>query len=436
MLPSKLMQSIGIRSVVFTLALAASVHRAVAAEVTLESRAEEIGRLFCDNPGGYEQIFAPIFRSAVPDEQLTKILRDSFRRGGRCHSIVPVQGLNGTFLFSFDKGLSSTVELVIDPKPPHQVTGFFIGPLQGHAKSFDDVIAELKKLPATASLFVAELHGSELKPLAELNSDQPLAIGSAFKLYVLAELVAEIEKNQRQWDGVVHLTQDARSLPSGFLQTWPIGSPVTLHTLASLMISKSDNTAADQLINTLGRVKIEQMLITAGHSHPQLDVPFLTTMEMFKLKGDPAGKAADDYLAATIEQRRTMLARSIAKIPRDTIQSWTTPRHINDIEWFASNRDLARAMVWLKLHTEKSPADPARAILAINPGLQLPPQKWDYIGYKGGSEPGVLNLTFLLHAAGAGDRWFTVSATWNDPVKAVDEPAFLEIVRQAIEMTK
>ncbi len=37
-----------------------------------------------------------------------------------------------------------------------------------------------------------------------------------------------------------------------------------------------------------------------------------------------------------------------------------------------------------------------RGVLGINRGLQWPDDKWAYVGYKGGSEPGVLNLTLLL----------------------------------------
>ena len=307
--------------------------------------------------------------------------------------------------------------------------------MHAHAASYDDLILQLKKLPGSTSLLVAQLNDSDFKPLAQHNTDQPLAIGSAFKLYVLAALVSEIETGHRHLDDVVHLTEDARSVPSGLLQDWPIGSPITLHTLASLMISKSDNTAADQLIATLSRAKVEQMLTTTGNANFALDQPFLTTLEWAKLKGDPTGKAADLYLAASLQDRRTMLAHAIAKMRRDGIESWDTPRRINDIEWFASTADLAHVMRWIKLHTEKSPAADARGILSINPGLDLSKKQWDYIGYKGGSEPGVLNLTFLLRSA-AGDRWFVVSGTWNNPDKILDETEFEEIVRQAIELIR
>ena len=43
-----------------------------------------------------------------------------------------------------------------------------------------------------------------------------------------------------------------------------------------------------------------------------------------------------------------------------------------------------------------------------------------YIGYKGGSEPGVLNLTWLLRRK-ADDRWLFFTIAFNDDTQAIDE---------------
>ena len=51
-------------------------------------------------------------------------------------------------------------------------------------------------------------------------------------------------------------------------QDWPKGAPVTLHTLATLMISISDNTATDQLIAIVGRDAIAEELRASGHAEP------------------------------------------------------------------------------------------------------------------------------------------------------------------------
>src|SRR5439155_8727945 len=110
-------------------------------------------------------------------------------------------------------------------------------------------------------------------PLLAAAPDEPLAIGSSFELWVLAELAREVESGKRKLDDVVLLCEDALSHPSGFFYTWSAGAPVTLHTLASLMISQSDNTATDMLVRMLGREPIESVFAEIGHAHAAQNVP-------------------------------------------------------------------------------------------------------------------------------------------------------------------
>ena len=45
--------------------------------------------------------------------------------------------------------------------------------------------------------------------------------------------------------------------------------------------------------------------------------------------------------------------------------------------------------------------------------------RWRYLGYKGGSEPGVIAMSFLAQRQD-GD-WYALSASWNNPAARVDE---------------
>ena len=140
------------------------------------------------------------------------------------------------------------------------------------------------------------------RPVLALEEDTPLAVASAFKLLVLAALREEVEAGRRAWDEVVRLEEAWKSLPSGLLQGWPEGSPLTLHTLAALMISLSDNTATDALIALLGRERLEAL-------SPR-NRPFLTTREAFGL----AARGNRDLLAAFRDgdleaKRRTLEVR-------------------------------------------------------------------------------------------------------------------------------
>src|SRR5262249_16388416 len=142
------------------------------------------------------------------------------------------------------------------------------------AHTLSETIAALRALPGKVSVLVT----TDGKTDAELEPDAELAVASAFKLAVLAALREEIDAKKLAWAQVVSLKPEHKSLPGpeGLLQKWPDGAPLTLHTLATLMISRSDNTAADVLINVVGHAPLERL--SPGNA------PFLTTREAFVLK--------------------------------------------------------------------------------------------------------------------------------------------------------
>jgi hypothetical protein len=54
------------------------------------------------------------------------------------------------------------------------------------------------------------------------------------------------------------------------------------------------------------------------------------------------------------------------------------------------------------------------------------------MGFKGGSEPGVLALTFLLRTKAGG--WLALSAGWNDPKAPLDELRFQTLISRAVAL--
>ena len=83
---------------------------------------------------------------------------------------------------------------------------------------------------------------------------------------------------------------------------WPRGAPVTLHTLAALMISQSDNTATDMLLHPLGRENVERMMAAIGVAAPARNRPLLSTLELSAIKTAP--DAGAQRLAAGRRGRR------------------------------------------------------------------------------------------------------------------------------------
>lgn len=391
---------------------------ALASPQVVETRANQVRALFNERPEGLETLLEPSFHAKY-GQVVRDYLRSTYQELGACREVKlrPRSAVRADLEFRFDHRVWLPGSLVVQATGDQRISGFVLhDPVRGF-ETWAAASAEFRQLPGTASFACYRLEAAGPRVVGELGASDSLAIGSAFKLYLLGALVEDIEQGRRKWSDVVSLDVRAMSLPSGLLQDWPVGAPVTLHTLASLMISRSDNTATDHLLRVLGRTRVERMLATMGHHQPERDRPLLSTMELFKLKGARAAA----YLPLAEQGRRHYLETQLPRMSEDeiTFSGADAPTGIDTLEWFASTADLARALDWLRRHTEAPATRPGRELMAINPGVPLPGAELAYVGYKGGSEPGVLNLSFLLRTeAGA---WYALVATWNDPRAALDE---------------
>jgi beta-lactamase class A len=297
--------------------------------------------------------------------------------------------------------------------------------------SWSQVDTGLRALAGHATMVATAVGRST--PLHALQADTPGAIGSAFKVYVLGALGSSIARGTASWNEKLAIHAAWKSLPSGDLRKAPAGRTFTLHYFAQQMIAASDNTAADHLIHRLGRPAVEAELTAMGMHAPQLDMPFLTTRELFALKLSAPPPLRDAYAGGTAAQRQRLLAR-IDALPLSLADAtaWTAPREVSTIEWFASPADLARAMIALQAAALRPGLAPVRQILARNPGIALDKKTWSYVAYKGGSEPGVLSLTWLLTRRDG--RSFVLSIVLNDTEKAIDEAGAVNVAEGAVNL--
>jgi beta-lactamase class A len=295
----------------------------------------------------------------------------------------------------------------------------------GRPASWEAVEADVASLAPRSSYLVARVEGNDCTPLHAAASDDRLALGSAFKLYVLAELSRQIEAGSLGWDTNIVIRDELKSLPSGQLQDLPAGTELAARDVATAMIAISDNTAADHLIDRLGRDTVEAALSAFGHGAPERNIPFLSTREFFLFKLAVSDADVAEYLAADVPARRTFLAALAGQAPSlAEAARWVTPRRVEEIEWFASPSELCRLMAALDVRSEVPGLEPLGEVLSRNPGLPIDAAAFPYIAFKGGSEPGVLNLTWLVHAQ-SGARYF-VSIGLNDPGAPIaDEAAAL-----------
>ncbi|HEY5722858.1 MAG TPA: serine hydrolase [Allosphingosinicella sp.] len=383
-----------------------------------------------------EKIFSPAFLAQVPAAQVKSIvagLEASHGAVKKVNRIEASSATNGAVYVDYERAVLR-FNMAVAASPPNLIEGLVLAGAEVRGDSVRTVFGELTALPGEVSLAAARLEDGGRVNVLTQKAEQPLAIGSSFKLFVLAELVRSVKAGERKYADVVAL--DRRSLPSGILQDWPKGAPITLHSLAALMISRSDNTATDTLLNALGRGKVEAIMATVGVQAPERNRPFLSTREVFALKmGDPAFLTA--WNAADEAGRRAILAEplmgvaSVDPADLDPAKLSGQPMAIAEVEWFASPADLVRTLDWIRKSGDRTALD----ILAINPGLgRAAAEGFDYMGFKGGSEPGVLNASFLLRNKAG--RWIAVSATWNDPAAPLDEAKFIGLMGRLVALMR
>lgn len=400
-----------------------------------EARAKELIPLL-SGAGGYESFFSPGFRQAVPKPQFDAITAQIAAANG------PPLAVEGYDMASPHRGrvrlrfrdAIATLAMAVGTAPPHQVEGLLFEGIASQEKSLDEIAAALRGLHGETGFALARLGAGAPAFLLQHQPDRPLAIGSAFKLVILAELVRATNSGERKWSDMV--TLDGSQLAGGAYAASPKGTQVSLRELAERMISVSDNSATDLLLKALGREKVEAMLPVVGVREPARNRPFLSTLEAFKLKYLDNGSHAPRYLALDEAGKRAMLSGDLARTPLLAVPpappGGRLPARIDSVEWFLSATDLVRVMDWLRRNTEGPTGADARAILSKNSGIGPAAAKWQWVGFKGGSEPGVINMTLLLQAKGG--EWYALAASWNDTVRAVEEVRFASLVSRAAEL--
>jgi len=341
--------------------------------------------------------FAPAFLAQVSAAQIEQVVAGVKAQFGPYQGVAPQP--DGSYLVTFARG---TVKAQIHLDGQGRIDGLLFTKPQFAYVSRSAAVQGLRALRGQVSLLVTA-GGADM---TAIDPDRSLAVGSAFKLAVLTAVQQRIKAGQLSWERMVTLRAADKSLPSGILQTKPAGSRYSVAALARYMISISDNTAADLLIRLVGRAAIAPLI-------PARDRPILTTRELFVLK-DPAHRdVRDRYLAASPADRLTILAR-VDRLPLPSLRVlgplFARGPVSPELEYFFSARHLCTLIGQVRQLPQMS----------VNPGVANP-SDWARVAFKGGSEPGVINLTTLVTAHNGAN--YCVSATWNDSA-LLDEGRF------------
>lgn len=287
------------------------------------------------------------------------------------------------------------------------------------------------KIPARSGFAFSELTPQGPKLLYANHENTTFAIGSSFKLFILGQLASEVNQQQRRLDNLMHLSKDWVGPPHSEMANWPMGSPVTLQTLALKMISISDNTATDHLLHLLGRENVERQMPIMGHRKPSVNRPLLFTREMVMLRDKKAAGRAATWKKLDEAGRRAFLREQIADLHDYEVVDFDTAAY-DLAEWHASPMDMARTLNWLRLHTRPSDrAHPLRGVIAVTTQIEFDRKLWPYVGFKGGSEAQLIAGNWLMqHRDG---RWFALNVAFNRPDGELSPPEIAKVLTEMVE---
>ncbi len=350
----------------------------------------------------YEEKFSDTFREQVPFQEGFQPVLDQFRPAGPFKVVERSgEGSQGEAVIEAADGTQARILAELDEDG--RFSGLLIQPtetptLDDPPESIEEANQRLAEL-GTLGMVTAEIADGQCVPGQVVSPGDPVPLGSVAKLYVLAALGEAIESGEVAWDDQVEIRDELKSIPSGILQDRPAGEMVTVREMAELMISISDNTATDHLIDLLGRQTVESVMAEYGHTAPGLNIPFLNTRELTALKIGPASGLSDQWVEGDEQARRDIIEQISYITPADLpLQEWTEPIEPTTVEWFASPDDLcslAAALIDLaRSHPEIS------EILGMNPGVPAEPGPWDRVWFKGGSEPGLLAVWWVTESQG------------------------------------
>jgi beta-lactamase class A len=390
----------------------------------------------------------------VPDAQVTAHFGTAFRAGDSAAGVnQALQAVSGARLVSIQISELNTVAALVSAAGTRAqvwltvdgqglISGLRISPVGTgpDPATWAAVDAALRTVAPQVRLLVAHVSNGSCQPVHSIDPGTAAPVGAVFKLYVLDALGNAAASGAVRWDQPLTVTEQLKSLPAGELQAAPDGTQTSVLDTAAAMMSLSDNTATDMLINLVGRPAVEATLSSTGMASPALDLPLLTTREIFTLKLSQWPALANRYLTADEPGRQALLSTTVDQAPLPAVASagsWTSPRDINSLEYFASPGDLCRAYADLATLARQPGLAPIGQLLSVNDdGLGLDPARWRTTWFKGGSEPGVLAMAFL--ASTRTGHSYVVTALAANPAQPINEsvatPAMLSAIRGAFTL--
>ncbi|CDG75881.1 beta-lactamase enzyme family protein [Acinetobacter sp. 1130196] len=357
-----------------------------AAEQKIDTLSSKLSSIFADKPIE-ASLFSSQFLGQVSITQIQKIVDDLKVSLGTLKSI---NVSNGSGTIDFEKG-ELPVSISLDQQG--QISTLWFSAPHFKIVSLDETVKGLHEnaVGKTSLLVVVDN-----KPVIVENDKTPMAVGSTFKLLVLKAYEDAIKKGELKRETIVSLKEKNRSLPTGVLQNLPAGTPVNLELLAQLMIQISDNTATDSLIEVLKKPRIEAL-------SPR-NSPMLTTRELFQLIDSSNEQLRNKFKTGTKSARLEVLSE-LDKLPLPSVSSIGKSATWQDAEWYMSANEICPLLE----SVQNAPALNS----SLNPLFKN--LNWQKIGFKGGSEYGVINFSVIGNTQKGHKVCAVFTANGNEP---------------------
>ena len=398
------------------------ISKIIYAQSNFQVKADFLCSQIIENPNfKYEDYFSSVFISKIKYSDIVSILKSIYKEDGACVKAT-LKAIDQSSVKVETKEKSTSFKFVMSLDNKNMIAGLrYKGRVTPKIKisSSKELKAELAKIDGVKSVYLTRFKSH--KALIDIQSKSKMALGSEFKLYVLNYLSTKILNNELKWTDDITIQEKFKSLPGGKLQNEVDGKKISIKDVASLMISISDNTATDHLIGLLGSENILKSIKNLN-SFYSLNDPFMTTMDLFRIRTLNLSEM-NSYLKLSVQDKKKYLENLALNLDRKKtstlLEKWESPKDIETAEWFASTQDICHVIE--KLNSQSAKDDSIRKILAINvPFLEVDDNPYfDYLGYKGGSEPGVLTMTFLLKSKN--NKWGCLSVAYNNTKNALNE---------------
>lgn len=151
-----------------------------------------------------------------------------------------------------------------------KIRNFYFGRPSFPDDNFEKIKSFADRTLGKASLFVSK----DGKKILEHNP-APLNIGTNHSVFILKALKEKTDRKELSAETVVRLDDKVKSGSAGFLHFWAAGTALTIDTLKNMMFVERDLSAADMLIQAVGKKEIEK-----GGARL---TPFLTNREYAQL---------------------------------------------------------------------------------------------------------------------------------------------------------